>query len=320
MNLLNNRRGFNYIEIIIGIILISLIVASFSTLFSLNLDLPIVQDRTKVLLYAQKEIEKLNNTQFSNILPVSRMSYPDDPNFDYEIVVNSPQTDLKEVRIIFYYPNKSEKLIDLYSEFILVETLKICDDFEVNNESYPPWDWIESSNQWSVVLDPTNPKNHVYRYTRTTLGWAYPDWAGLSNYSVTARFYITNPSWLLRDSYIYIGGRTDTTGNNGYFIYFYTESILLLEYTYTEIDLIKVVNGNTYRLYTYYTYDFSYFDQWGELKLVMNGNRISYYFNGELIGEVNDDQFSSGRIFLIARTGRNNRNIYFDDICVEEIK
>jgi len=314
LKILINRRGFNLIEVIIGIVILSIIASSLALLFSLNLDLPYIQNRTKVYTYAQNEMEKLNNKSFSEIVGISKTVYPEDLNYDYEIIVYVGNEETKkEVTINFYPKGKNDKVAELFSEFILLTT-KICDDFEINKEETPPWNWkTHPSGQWSVVnFDGSNRLS----YERKQEGYAYPDWIGSSNYSLKGRIYLTDPGLLL-SSYIYIGGRYNSRSGYGYFIKIESFDLLILGITY--VNLVKVTSsGETNLLSETFLYDI--FDQWINVELRMDGNTISYYFNDTLLGSIIDSEFTSGNIYLEASCGRNNRNIYFDDICVEEIQ
>ncbi len=314
MKILINRKGFNLIEVIVGIVILSIIASSLALLFSINLDLPYIQNRTEVYTYAQNEMEKLNNKSFSEINSIVKNNYPDDPNYDYEIIVDEDETkpNLKEVTINFYPHGKNDKVAELFSEFILLTT-KICEDFEVNGDSAPPWDWTKRpQGQWNVVN--FNGSNRL-SYGQGNEGHAYPDWSGSSNYSLKGRIYITDPGFF-RSSYIYIGGRCNSSGY-GYFIRIESIDFLILSFTY--VNLVKITSSGETNLLSE-TFFNDIFDQWVNVELRMDGNMISYYFNDELIGSVNDPDFTSGTIYLKANCGRNNRNIYFDDICVEEIQ
>jgi len=308
LKILINRKGFNLIEVIVGIVILSIIASSLALLFSLNLDLPYIQNRTKVYSYAQNEMEKLNNKSFSEINDITKTIYPDDSNYDYEINVNQVSNYLKEVTINFYPQGKDDLVAELFSEFIFLTT-KICDDFEINEERAPPWNWTtHTKGQWSVV---NFEGGNCLSYKHKKEGHAYPNWIGSSNYSLKGKIYITNPS-TSSSSYIYIGGRCNSSGY-GYFI-----KIETFNSTY-DVDLVKITSSGETTLFSK-TFDYSIFDQWVNVELRMVDNTISYYFNDALLNSKTDSEFTSGTIYLKASCGNNNRNIYFDDICVEEIE
>ena len=309
MKILINRKGFNLIEVIVGIVILSIIASSLALIFSLNLDLPYIQNRTKVYSYAQNEMEKLNNKSFSEINDITKTIYPDDSNYDYEILVDEDETKTKkEVTINFYPRGKDNKVAELFSEFIFLTT-KICDDFEINKERAPPWNWTtHPQGQWSVVnFEGSNRLSYGNRQE----GHAYPNWIGSKNYSLKGKIYITDPS-IFRSSYIYIGGRCNSSGY-GYFI-----KIEKFNSTY-DVDLVKITSSGETTLLSK-TFNGSIFNQWVNVELKMVGNTISYYFNDTLLNSTTDSEFKSGTIYLKASCGNKDKNIYFDDICVEEIE
>lgn len=309
MKILINKRGFNLIEVIVGIVILSIIASSLALLFSLNLDLPYIQNRTKVYSYAQNEMEKLNNKSFSEINKITKTIYPDDPNYDYEILVDEDETKTKkEVTINFYPQGKDNKVAELFSEFIFLTT-KICDDFEINEERAPPWNWTtHPQGQWSVV---NFEGSNRLSYKQKQGGHAYPNWIGSKKYSLKGKIYITNPS-TSNSSYIYIGGRCNSSGY-GYFI-----KIETFNSTY-DVDLVKITSSGETTLLSK-TFNGSIFNQWVNVELRMVDNTISYYFNNTLLNSTTDSDFTSGTIYLKASCGNKDKNIYFDDICVEEIK
>jgi len=309
LKILINRKGFNLIEVIVGIVILSIIASSLALIFSLNLDLPYIQNRTKVYSYAQNEMEKLNNKSFSEINDITKTIYPDDSNYDYEILVDEDETKTKkEVTINFYPRGKDNKVAELFSEFIFLTT-KICDDFEINKERAPPWNWTtHPQGQWSVVnFEGSNRLSYGNRQE----GHAYPNWIGSKNYSLKGKIYITDPS-IFRSSYIYIGGRCNSSGY-GYFI-----KIETFNSTY-DVDLVKITSSGETTLLSK-TFNGSIFNQWVNVELKMVGNTISYYFNDTLLNSTTDSEFKSGTIYLKASCGNKDKNIYFDDICVEEIE
>ncbi len=311
-----NRNGFNIIEVIIAVVIISLIVISFSQLFSFSLDLPYISQRSKALYYATKEMEKINNTPYSNINSISKTPYPDDSNFDYEIVVSENiSKNKKDVWINFYERGKTKKLVELYSKFIKLERLKICDDFQDGNDISPPWNWRPiPPGQWSVVIFPANSGNFRYRYARRQEGYSFPDWSGSSNYSQSMDFYIS--SSLLNSVTLRFYGRYNNSTNNGYMVEVITTNFYWD--IYTQINIYKIVNGVSYYLGGDIYHDRILFNSWHNLKIEFINNRINVYLDGSLVDNPTDNQFNFGSIRIYA-SGLRTYTVYFDNICVEEI-
>lgn len=315
-----NKKGFNLIEVIIAIVIISLIVSSYSYLFSLSIDLPIISNKSKALYYAQKEMEKLNNTQYQLITNIQRTNYQPDPNYDYEIKVDENiYFNKKDVWIYFYYKDDNKKLVELYSKFIKLERVEICDDFQDGNFDAPPWNWTtQPPGQWSLVIFPTNSGNYRANYRRRQSGFMYPDWIGSSNYTLSVDFYITS-TFSINSSRLRFYGRYNNNTDNGYFVEIETYfSWLFDEYTY--IYLYKVVNGINYLLGQYYLY-YSIFNDWHNIRLKMVQNRLYVYFDGEQtpIIAAEDNQFTSGSIRISVESQLRSNNVYFDNICVKEV-
>lgn len=315
-----NKKGFNFIEIIIFVVIAILIFATFSQLFSLSVDLPFISDRSKALYYAQKEIEKLNNTPYSNILTILRTNYPDDTNYDYEIIVNenSPQNNKKDVFIRFYFKDKPQILVELFSKFIKLEKVELCEDFQDRNWTAPPWNWTRNpKGQWDIIEYPNNSQNYRAYYARRQSGFIYPDWAGSSNYTLSVDFYLT--SFLLNYSIVRFYGRYNNTTDNGYFVEVRTYNIWLID-EYTYFYLYKVVNGVNTLLDQYYL-DYSIFNNWHNIKLEMMQNKINVYFDGgqtPIITAI-DNQFTSGSIRVSVESQSLATPVYFDNICVKEV-
>lgn len=331
MKLFHNKKGFNLIEVIISIIILSLIASSLSLLFSLSLDTPYIENKIKANYYAQREIERLNNMSFDSIVSVPRTNYSFDNRFDYEIKVGTQQNQrVKEVYVNFYSANSNTLLSELYTEFVKISELtEICENFQDRNDyDNNPWSWNKNPTvQWSIVEFPTNSGNYVYRYARRQQGNAYPNWVGAQNYSVSAKVYVTSAPFLY--SIFYIGGRCNPNQNqNGYYIkveiYYYD----ITDYT-TTISLVRRTNNSDYVLDSV-DLEGAYFNTWINVKLEMNGNNLKYYYkisnptnscddgqNWILLGEVNDNTYTSGGINIISRPNRNGVAHYFDDIGVE---
>ena len=319
MNILN-RKGFNLIEVIIAIVIISLIVSSYSYLFSISIDLPIISEKSKALYYAQAEMEILNNTPYQLITNIPRTNYQPDPNYDYEIKVEENlNLNKKDVWIYFYYKNQNEKLVELYSKFIKLESLKICDDFQDRSFTAPPWNWItQPPGQWVIVEFPANSGDYRARYQRRQSGYMYPDWIGSSNYTLSVDFYITS-IYPLNASRIRFYGRYNNTTENGYFVEIetYISSGQFDQYTY--IYLGKKVGKIEYNLGSYYL-NYSIFNGWHNIKLEMIENRLNVYFDGSqnpIISRV-DTQFTSGGIRISVESQLRFNDVYFDNVCIKE--
>lgn len=312
-----NKKGFNFIEVIIAVVLIGLIVVSFSQLFSLSVDLPIVSDRSKALYYAQKEMEKLNNTPYDMISPLLRTNYPEDTNYDYEIKVkeNSPQNNKKEVYVIFYFKEKPEILVDLYSEFI---RMKPCEDFQDGNWNAPTWNWTRNpQGQWSLVQYPSGSGNYRAYYTRRQEGYIYPDWTGTSNYSVSLDFYVINYYPLANSFNIKLFGRYNNMTNSGYYLNVNTTLGGIIYDTVTTLSLYRIDSGNNQFLGESINYGLDLFDGWHNVKLEFLNNRIRVYLNNNLLFERQDNTYTSGSI-RISVSGAKANPTYLDNICIKE--
>jgi len=316
LNILN-KKGFNFIEVIISLVIIGLIVSSFSYLFSLSIDLPILSDKSKALYYAESEIEKLNNTNYDSIVSISKTQYPDDTNYDYEIIVQeNSQKNNKDVWVNFYLSGKNSKLVELYSKFIKLERIKICEDFQDGSWNAPTWNWnLNPPGQWSLVIFPTGSENYRARYGRRQLGYIYPDWSGSSNYSVSLDFYIQSGS-LINTSTIRLYGRYNNSTNNGYCL-----EVSCRDLT-SNITIYKVTNGSLINLRSVPVYD-SLFDSWHSIKLEMNGNNLRGYlddFNNPIVTATdNNNPYLSGGIRVGASSTGNFYYVYIDNVCVEEV-
>ncbi|MGQ9845685.1 MAG: prepilin-type N-terminal cleavage/methylation domain-containing protein, partial [Caldisericia bacterium] len=191
MNILNDKKGLSIIEVIISIIILSILATSFSLLFSISLDTPVIYNKEKAYQYAKMEMEKLYNKPYKDIVSIPKTNFPIDTNYDYEIIVNELNYDLKEVWINFYLNGSNRKISELYTTFFKLEKVKICDDFEVNGYNSPPWNWsVSPTNQWSV-LNVGGTHQYVLAYRRRAIGFAYTnDYIG-SNYILSSDIYIS---------------------------------------------------------------------------------------------------------------------------------
>ena len=304
----HNKNGFNLIEVIISIVILSLIASSLSLLFSLSLDTPYIENKIKANYYAQREIERLNNMSFDSIVSVPRTNYSFDNRFDYEIKVGTQQNQMvKEVYVNFYSANSNTLLSELYTEFVKVEKLKICEDFQDGNiDDNNPWSWITSpQGQWRIE---TFQNSLRLRYKGGGVNvYAYPNtMIPMLNYVITANFYVSTSVIPTIDKYIYIGGRSDTSGN-GYF------ATITLKQNSTIVGITYLINNNYICSKT--ISDHSY-NRWNNVRLEIYGSNIKLYYNNTYVCEINNAIQNSGIIYIKVDT---NLNTYFDDICVEEI-
>lgn len=317
MNILNNKKGLSLIEVIISIIILSILATSFSLLFSVSLDTPIIYNKEKAYQYAKMEMEKLYNKPYIDIVSTQKTNYSQDPNYDYEIIVNEPYNDLKEVWINFYLAGSNTKISELYTTFFKQEKVKICDDFEVNGYNSPPWNWsVSPPGQWSVINIGGTHQN-VLAYRRRFIGYAYTNDYIASNYILSSEVYISS-TFRESSSTNYIGGRCQTNGD-GYYIkisIFY--NYLIPSLCYMDLSLVKFEGGLESPLTGFTRYNGVFTDRWLNFKLEMMGNNLKFYFDNNLIGEASDNSFISGGIRIRAFTLQNNIYNYFDNICVEE--
>lgn len=317
MNILNDKKGLSIIEVIISIIILSILATSFSLLFSISLDTPVIYNKEKAYQYAKMEMEKLYNKQYIDIVSIPKTNFPIDPNYEYEIIVNEQYYDLKEVRINFYLNGSNTKISELYTTFFKQEKVKICDDFEVNKYNSPPWNWsVSPEPQWDV-LNIGGTHQFVLAYKRRNVGFAYTnDYTG-SNYILSSDVYISSPSGISLCTN-YIGGRCQPNGD-GYYIkisIFYINFIPYL--SYMELSLVKRIRNSENPLTGITRYYGNFTNRWLNFKLEMVGNSLRFYFDNNLVGEANDNSFTSGGLRIIASTFQNNIYNYFDNICVEE--
>lgn len=316
-----NGRGFNFIEVIITIVIISIIAMGFSSLFSVVLDTPLMVNRRTAYMYAQQEMEKLFNAPFDSIDTVTKTNYPDDTEFDYEILVNEPQPEFKTVRINFYSAGSNFKVAELYTILIPKITISVCDDFENNGDQFPPWDWNPiPENRWQVVGDPITPGNKVYRFRRQGYGISYPLSVSGSDYKVSCKFFLRANS--SGDSIVYLGARVNPNTGYGYYVRIDARVIIFrrLKFVTYQPKLVKIdasgeitlstlpssfefINGNYTRVH--------------EIGMKLDGADISFFFDSET-GSASDSQFLSGDIMLKGYNEQDNLYIYFDDACMEE--
>ena len=313
MSIFLKRDGFNLIEVIITIVILSIIATGLSSLFSVTSDTPIILNRRRAYMYAESEMEKLFNKSYDDITTISRRTYPDDGDFDYEIIVNEVETGLKSVRVNFYASGATEKIAELYSLFVKT-ALSVCDDFEENGDRPPPLEWNPTSG-WRVVRDPTDRTNHVYRYVGRDIGYTYPSSLSGSNYKEECVFFIKSQS-SLGFSHVYLGGRVNPETGSGYYIY--VDVFLLFNIAFYRPYLIKIDStGDEHTLSTlpiFLEFFSGNYTPIHRIGLKFDGSNISCFFDSDT-GSASDSEFTSGTIML--RGENQNTRIYFDDVCVE---
>lgn len=319
MNILN-KKGFNFIEVLIAVVILGLIVGSFAQLYSLSVDLPVVSNRSMALYYAQREMENLNNLTYDQISSVSRTNYTEDPNYDYEIkVIENSSKNKKLVYVIFYEKNKPNILVDLFSEFIKLERLRLCDDFQDNSWAAPTWNWTrQPSGQWDLVIFPSNSGNYrVYYPSRQVNNFIFPDWVGGSNYSVSIDFYMVNDNPGNSRGQVHLFGRFNNSTNNGYVVTVATIEGSIQYPVYTDIILYRVVNNNNQIIRSVTIPYLNLFNAWHNLKLEFYDYSIRVYLNNNLYITATDSQFSFGSIRISLHHSRRDP-MYVDNVCIEE--
>ncbi len=325
-------KGFTLFEIIISLTILTIISSGLASVFSTSLSgIPSAEENRLAFLYAQREMEKIVNTSFANIsaenFPVVPTTYPDDNRFKYEIAVveEAPTSqDLKSVRIRFYIGSSAQIAAELFN-YIFATTTAILEDFEINGELTPPFNWTSfPGGQWNVVNFPIG--NRCYQYNhRLQEGTAYPNWPGANNYSVEYKLWINRSSGETSETFsrAYLGGRCALTSSgatqvgDGYYVR------VEINHSLTRVSLLRRVNG----VYTpsfigsIITFSTSLFNQWLYIKLDMKGNQISYHFGNSypppLRFTTTDNTRSTGGIFIRALNNLGTREVRFDDIKIE---
>lgn len=337
-----NKEGFNFIEVIVAVVLIGLIIASFSQLFSLSVDLPVMSETKKALFYAIKEMENLNNKDFENIEDDEIPIYDDEvnpknnePAFICKIESNLIQDNKKEVRIkIYKKKDLEEPLVELYSKFIKIEEQNvncpdtppsppqnsICEHFTRNNTT---WNWtLNPQGQWDFYYI-SNNWVLGYSHPGTQPGSAFPRdkltgaQLNFKNFELYAKIFVDNRFD------VYLGGRINTSGE-GYYLK------LVIDNNSVEIQIVKGYYNSTTTIYKK-TFNYNLYNKWLYIKFYMYDRNFEFIvmspndpniciINDKPIRDNDTNYYTQGNIRLGAQNYNKNSFVYFDDVCVKEIK
>jgi prepilin-type N-terminal cleavage/methylation domain-containing protein len=97
-------RGFTLLEVLLVIVL--LVAVFFPLLQMLSSGLLVsneVKGTNTAVILAQQKIESLKNTAFDSIASESKATIESYPAYSRRVLVSSPQTNLKDVKVIVYW-------------------------------------------------------------------------------------------------------------------------------------------------------------------------------------------------------------------------
>lgn len=107
----SRTSGFTLFEVLLTLFLITSGFVALSSAFSLGL---FASGNSENLLVgtqlAQEKMEEIRNKTYANVVSESRAAVTGFTLFEREVVVTTPQTDLKQVSVNVYWFNKKDEL------------------------------------------------------------------------------------------------------------------------------------------------------------------------------------------------------------------
>ena len=116
-----NRQsyGFTLLEVLLAVLLVTLGFLALSQAFSLGLFASGNNDSLVVAGHlAQEKIEEIRNKTYSNVSNETRATVTGFPAFEREVVVSTPQTNLKQVSVNVYWFNKDDELSTRFVSYV----------------------------------------------------------------------------------------------------------------------------------------------------------------------------------------------------------
>ncbi len=106
-----NKKGFTIFEVLLAIVLIAMgfvVLLDFTSigLFSTGEN----ESELVAIKLAQERIEELRNKSYANVVNEVKASIGGFPGYEREVVVTTPQTDLKQISVNVYWLSKSSEL------------------------------------------------------------------------------------------------------------------------------------------------------------------------------------------------------------------
>lgn len=104
-------RGFTLLEVLLTIFLLTLSFIALAGALTLTLS---AGGQSENLLVGQEltreKVEEFRNTSYASIAGVSRAPVSGFPSFEREVIVTTPQTDLKSITVNVYWFDKSDEI------------------------------------------------------------------------------------------------------------------------------------------------------------------------------------------------------------------
>ena len=109
---LRRSRGFTLLEILIALIILTVGIVAIVGLFSSGLAGSVdVENMAIAMNLAQRRMEEINNLDFdTGIVSETKAVVSGFSNFQREVVVSEPETDLKQVTVNVYWSYKGDEI------------------------------------------------------------------------------------------------------------------------------------------------------------------------------------------------------------------
>ena len=105
------KRGFTLIELLIVIVLFSAGAVVLLQIFSIGLFGGLENENTLIATaLAQDKLELIRNSPYNSIADEDKAPVTDFPFFQREVKVTTPQTNLKEVAVNIYWPERTGEM------------------------------------------------------------------------------------------------------------------------------------------------------------------------------------------------------------------
>jgi len=97
-------RGFTLLEVLLVLIVLTAVLVPLLQVLSTGL---LASDEVKntntAAILAQKKIEELKDTAFASISSEAKTAIASYPAYSRQVIVNTPQTDLKDIQVIVFW-------------------------------------------------------------------------------------------------------------------------------------------------------------------------------------------------------------------------
>lgn len=110
----SRRDGFTLLEVMITVIVLTFGIIAVMWAFNTGFFASGVNESELIAInLTQEKMEEIRNSSYANVLPVTKAAVSGFPAFEREVVITTPQDNLKQVTVNTYFVKNAEMSVSL---------------------------------------------------------------------------------------------------------------------------------------------------------------------------------------------------------------